>query len=831
MKCILVLVAFLLLALTSQAQMLRGLITNENNEPIPYAKIYIENSSYGTYSNTHGKFQLELKKGEHSIVFSASGYQKIVRKAEIYQEDQKLSIQLHPKIQETEEVVIYSNSGKNRGKEIMREVIAKRSHFQDLLKEYNVNTYALSSLEKEEIDDSTASIQKEKMNLIEWQARSFYKHPGRFKDKFYAFQDFQERPDDIRSTSIGISADFDDDRRVQPMNHFNRNPHLFINGIREFHFSLFDNKIEIPMLTETPLISPMAFNAFMYYNFYLDGSFFDENGDYIYKIEVRPVFDYEPLFKGILYIKKEGLELTSYDLSINENVLNFLENIQIICDYKKLGDRLVPVRREFIYTIQEKERQINGFVRLRHSDYQFTLPDRKINFWSEAQTYTDDAFDKDEDFWSENRPLKLKPIEKEFIRTQDSIVDFRGSDRYLRRRDSIRNQIKWYDIFLGGIGHVNSFEGYDFHFPGLVNQVIPFGVGGYRHRLNPTYTQTFKNGNQLMVAPDIDYGFNNRDMRGGIKASFMHNPLTFSRFGFELGDFYEFITPEQNFQGVLAPVNRVRNKKAEINYRRELFNGLYGRGSLHYSDRFSIDNLDYPDWVEVFGMFQEPKPFNQYRIFLATFDFEYHIGQRYMIRKGVKYILDSPYPVLRFKYKKALPQFFGTDANFDYFELRAEDEVDWKNLGYTQWKVLAGAFAQTQDLRIIEHRFFRPSDRFFFSNPLNTLQRLDTMMNTSSTFLQVNYIHHFNGFFLNKIWGINRLKLEETVGGGMLFLPASNFAQIEFYVGLERALKIRKQRFKIGVYAVSRNSNFGVHDVSLKIGINFFNTYNQRWDY
>jgi|TARA_B110000305_G_scaffold51757_2_gene56546 hypothetical protein len=39
------------------------------------------------------------------------------------------------------------------------------------------------------------------------------------------------------------------------------------------------------------------------------------------------------------------------------------------------------------------------------------------------------------------------------------------------------------------------------------------------------------------------------------------------------------------------------------------------------------------------------------------------------------------------------------------------------------------------------------------------------------------------------MWGLNKLGLEETVGGGLLMIPESNFNQIEFYLGLERMLR------------------------------------------
>jgi hypothetical protein len=103
-------------------------------------------------------------------------------------------------------------------------------------------------------------------------------------------------------------------------------------------------------------------------------------------------------------------------------------------------------------------------------------------------------------------------------------------------------------------------------------------------------------------------------------------------------------------------------------------------------------------------------------------------------------------------------------------------------------------------------------------------------MNTQNAYVQFNIIHHFEGFFLSKIWGINKLKLEESIGGGFLTLPGSSFAQVELFAGLERKVRIRKQLIKFGVYIVQANSSRGP-STRLKIGFNFYDSFHAKWMY
>jgi hypothetical protein len=84
---------------------------------------------------------------------------------------------------------------------------------------------------------------------------------------------------------------------------------------------------------------------------------------------------------------------------------------------------------------------------------------------------------------------------------------------------------------------------------------------------------------------------------------------------------------------------------------------------------------------------------------------------------------------------------------------------------------------------------------------------------------------------MSKIPLINKLKLELVGGGGALFIREANYAHLEFYAGIERAFKIKRQLFKIGTYYVLRENNAASINFNLKFGFDFFNTYTNSWSY
>ncbi|MFM7815039.1 MAG: DUF5686 family protein, partial [Flavobacteriales bacterium] len=172
-----------------------------------------------------------------------------------------------------------------------------------------------------------------------------------------------------------------------------------------------------------------------------------------------------------------------------------------------------------------------------------------------------------------------------------------------------------------------------------------------------------------------------------------------------------------------------------------------------------------------------------------------------------------------------------SQVNFDFIEVGAQQHIEVGRLGTVDWSVLAGSFVNKSNLRLLEHRYFRGSDLFFFSNPTNSFQLLGPTLSTPNAFLRANYFQHFNGIILNKIPLLRKLKLTEAGGAAMLSIPSQNFHQLEFYLGIERVVRIRRELFRFGLYACTADSSWNKARFELKFGINFYNSYNKRWMY
>src|SRR5258708_30884811 len=66
----------LLLSLSANSQKLvKGLVTDGSDQPIPGASIFLSNTSIGTSSNAQGRCQLNIPAGKFDLIISSIGYE------------------------------------------------------------------------------------------------------------------------------------------------------------------------------------------------------------------------------------------------------------------------------------------------------------------------------------------------------------------------------------------------------------------------------------------------------------------------------------------------------------------------------------------------------------------------------------------------------------------------------------------------------------------------------------------------------------------------------------------------------------------------------------
>ena len=81
----------------------KGIVVDENDKPIPYVNIWVENENIGTTSEEDGRFSIDTNDKNKNLFFSIIGFEKKTVKA-----NQASKVVLQPITNELDEVVIFN---------------------------------------------------------------------------------------------------------------------------------------------------------------------------------------------------------------------------------------------------------------------------------------------------------------------------------------------------------------------------------------------------------------------------------------------------------------------------------------------------------------------------------------------------------------------------------------------------------------------------------------------------------------------------------------------------------------------------------------------------
>jgi Family of unknown function (DUF5686) len=183
-------------------------------------------------------------------------------------------------------------------------------------------------------------------------------------------------------------------------------------------------------------------------------------------------------------------------------------------------------------------------------------------------------------------------------------------------------------------------------------------------------------------------------------------------------------------------------------------------------------------------------------------------------------------------WRKGIPKLFASKIDFDYLEFGIEHHLNLGIAGQTHYIIKSGDFTNTNNLRIIDYKFMRQGDPLFFQNPNKTFQALDSTFPVFDRFYQGNLVHEFNGFLINRIPFMKKLKLQEVAGGGFLITKDRSLRYLEFFAGIERVFKWPFNplaRVKLGVYVVGSVANKFNNPVQFKIGLTTWDRFRNNW--
>ena len=858
-KPLITIVLFVLLVFTGQITLaqqtgVKGMISNENNDPLGFATIYVRNIKTGSTANVDGFYQINLKPGNYDLVFQFLGYETLIKTVSINSDFVTLNITLKPIVYQLESVSVHGGK-EDPSYTVMRKAIAKATYHLNQLNSYSARVYIKGSgrlldspmllrklIEKEGIDSNMAFV-SESVTDIKY-----------------------TRPNTYEQHVISMRESGSDN---------NSNPAEYIFG------SFYEPKLG-------DAISPLSPRAFAYYKFRYEGVFTDR-GFTINKVRVKPRSKGDDLFDGYIYIIEDLWSIYRADLTtikygievkIEQSYNPIVENVWMPVNYKidikgkffgfdfiynylaTVSDYQVEINPDLDFKfevidenietehaaeLEKTEKENDAFYELGTEDELTRKQIKKIikeyekeeskkentqDIVSNRSTSIDSlASKKDSAYWQNIRTVPLNQYE---VRGYHKLDSLNVVEKEKNAKDSLKNNknFKWYDVFWGGgyrLGDKNHIRIYN------MLELINFNtVDGLYLGYKIQYRYEINDNAKFSIAPEVRYAFSREAWT--YKALFKYSYGETGRRGIISADVGRF-TSQFNSNNPIHPINNAFTtlflnsnyiKIYERNYIDLHFEKNFSekvkifvntswseRKELKNNTDFTFINWDSREYTSnsPVNVELDNTNFPIHQAFVSDVGFEYKPWLKFKIRNGKKRVIKSSSPTFTVKYIKAIPA-GASEINFDQIDLGITYKGKLGARGELSLNVSGGTFLSSSKTYFMDFQHFMGNRSPFSTNDPTKSYRLLPYYDYSTTGPYLTGFAHFQfrKLLLTQITVVRFAGLKENLFVNYLGTEYSkNYTEVGY--GIDNIFRF----FRIeGVVAFQ---NEGYVDWGVRIGI------------
>ncbi|TDU40535.1 carboxypeptidase-like protein [Gelidibacter sediminis] len=803
---------------------LKGQISDTNGAPLPYVNIYVENSFIGTTSNDEGNYELNLSKADtYSIIFQFLGYKTVKKEVEITHFPFTLNATLIEEQISLNEVVI--NSDENPADIIMRKAIASRKTNLEKIQAFKANFYSRGLIriknapEKffgQTMDDFMVGLDSTRSGILylsETISEIDYMHPDKLKEKIIASK--------VSGDSNGFS----------------------FNTASDVDFNFYNNTIELG----NHIISPIADFAFDYYNYKLEGVFYDDKGNLINKIRVIPKRENDRIFSGSIYIVDNQWTIYAVELGITgiqaqippAEVITITQNFS----YSEKDQLWVIISQGIDFSYALFGFKGDGRYTAVYSNYNFAPQLSKKSFGKEILSFATEANQKDSAYWKSVRPVPLTDEEVSDYLVKDSIQTLRKSKSYLDSIDAKNNVFKIQNL-LFGYNHKNSFKDWSLGYSSPLSGLQFNTVQGYNSKLIFSYRKNQDEYKRYFSAnTTLQYGISEERLRATATFRYKFNnvnkPFLTVSGGVQVQQFNEAqpISPLVNSVSSLFFEDnymKVYDKSyAEVTYSQEIFNGTTIYSRIAYERRKALLNTTAQvflnDQKDAYTSNHPLNPmaygvpaFETYQLLKLNLNARFNFGQEYLSYPDSKInIPNSKYPTLYLGYEKG---FAGSEQqyNFDQLKLGLTQRFNVSNKGDFKYNLKAGTFINADGIGLMD--FYHPNGNQTHvgtaSSYLNVFNNLPYYaLSTNNSYVELHAEHDFKGLLLSRVPLLNKLNYNLVIGAHA-FATEHQKPYQEFSVGLDN---IGFKKFRLLRIDYVRSYQNGYQGDAVIFGLKFLN--------
>jgi hypothetical protein len=751
-------ILFLLLSFSLKAQqetIITGRVTEKGtNAGIPFVNIYFKGTLIGTITDFDGNYAIKTATPKDSIFVSLIGYKskaKPVKKGKT----QIIDFQLSPEALNLTTVEV--RPGINPALRIIRNTQKNKSKYnRDSLSSVQYISY---TKQEADVDNITPRMRRwrifkpfvamwDSMDVLagEESKANLPVMMSEIISDIYSYQEAKKKREDVTAVKIKFVGMKDGSAVSQ----------LAGTDFQNYNFA--DNNV--PILGKD-ILSPIADNAMLFYNYYLIDSIFIDNTK-CYKIDCKPKNKKDLCYSGTLWITDTTFAIKQLDLGITPDAnLDWIiqGRIQEVLIPTEAGPWLPSQIRTLVDISPLKAKFVSMAVRTYNSNQHYIVnKPKEKKFYETTMIFAEDAITKDTSWWRANRHEQFNKLEAKSYDMIDTV----------RKIPFIKNGATiLYFLFSGykdvgpvDLGHYlqlysrNQYEGDKIKLGFRTNQ-----------KFNKSWT----------ISGYGAYGFKDKGFKYDIGVSKILTRYPWSRAGVEYrndiaqiggsGSYNTDLTVGQvnslftTFSQIGSAFKLVRKQEADIWYERQLNIGLTPSITFKNIVTTPLFPVQFGDQSNIF---LEQK----YTRTELIFGGRYSAKERYVQNGNQRISLGNrKSPIYTLTYTLGIKHLLNGDFNYNKVEASFSNRYRMATLGYSQVDIRVGKIFSQIPYIFLE--IPQGNQTNLYQSGIFNQMSLNEFV--ADQYVEAFWQHHFNGLFFNRVPLLKKLDWREVVGLNMVY--------------------------------------------------------------
>lgn len=717
---------------------IRGKVTDATTkEALPFVNICFKGTTIGTITDFEGNYYLQAKSVADTLEFSMMGYKQkfiSVKKGSF----QEINIELETDDLQLDEIVVLP--GENPAWAIMRKIEENRKkNNPDHLDGYKYEAYNKIELDINNVKN-------------EWTDKKIFKN-----------FDFVFNYADTSAETGKVYLPVFITENISEVNHKSSPQRMKeivkasrISGVEDGNLSQYTGQMYLDVNIYNnyipafghDFVSPVSDFWKANYKYYLlDSSYVD--GKYLYHISFKPKYKQNFTFTGEFWVNDTTFAIQKIKARMSDGVnINYIKDMIVNQEFTYIDSTWFLNKEDMFIDFNLTDKTTGLFGRKTMTRKNISInPDFGDNFFSASASQEsiieEDANKRDSAYWNGNRHEKLTQKEADIYAMVDSIKEVPIFNTFVNTVDMLINGywvFKWFE-------YGPYFKTYS-HNP----------IEGHRFRVGGRTSNNFST--DVMINGYLAYGTTDEKLKYGLGALYMFNKMprrTYEiqyKYDYEqLGQSINAFTEDNILSTVLArsPNNHLLLcQELKMNWEYEYFQGLMNNFELKYRKLFPSDIIPFKNEAQLIDM----KNITSYEISLLT---HFAYNEKFVAGEFLRKSKGSDYPIFDLT---ATVGFWNNNNSYNrYYRFigTISQNVPINPLGKMHYIIEGGKIFGTLPFPLL--KLHEGNETYVFDSYAFNLMNLYEF--ASDTYLSATLEHHFNGFFLNRIPLLRKLKWRE----------------------------------------------------------------------